>query len=116
MPIEEFFQEFEAWVVDPRNIDGMATDYDKMLMLYWVNKNLLAQSSLSNATKREGDEEHVRVWKEHNVDCLLMHRKIDIIARKIGIQFMPKALVEEGKSLVSLQVRSEGPSERHHVP
>ena len=42
MPIEEVHQEFEAWVVDPSNTDGMAAAYDRIPMLYRVNKNLLA--------------------------------------------------------------------------
>ena len=41
--------------------------------------NLFLHVSLSQEAKKEGDEELVRAWKDHNVDCQLMHRKIDLM-------------------------------------
>ena len=87
MPWEKLCCEVEAWVVDPSNTTGRVVAYDKLLILYLVNINLIAHSSLSIAAKQEGDEEPVRVWKEHNVDCHLMHIKTDIMATKMGIEF-----------------------------
>ena len=40
-------------------------------------------------SKSEGDEELVKVWKEHNSECHLMHQKIDVIIAKLGIPFYP---------------------------
>ena len=72
--------------------------------------------------KREGDEEPVRAWKEHNVECSkvkalsvnyhLMHRKVDHIVSFLGIvlyhpgmeQLATEGLVDtlEGGMLVPL--------------
>ena len=51
MPWEEFFREVEPWVVDLGNKDGRAVEYDILLILYGVNMNLIAHSSLSTASK-----------------------------------------------------------------
>ena len=74
-------------MVDPGNMVERIVNYDRMLMLYWVNMNLLTHSSLTTVAKLEGDEEPIRAWKEHNADCHLMHRKIDLMASHMGIQF-----------------------------
>ena len=36
-------------------------------------------------SKKEGDEEIVRDWKDHNEDCLLMHGKVNQISLGLGI-------------------------------
>ena len=36
-------------------------------------------------SKKEGDEEIVSDWKDHNEDCLLMHRKVNQITQGLGI-------------------------------
>ena len=81
MPIEELHREVEEWVVDLGNMTGREVAYDRMIMLYWVNKNLILHASLSNTTKRKGDEEPVRAWKDHNADyIILMHKSMGIMA------------------------------------
>ena len=50
---------------------------------------LVGHSSVAREAKCEGDEEPVKVWKEHNNECHLMHQKIDFIAAKLGIPFYP---------------------------
>ena len=79
-------------MLDPENIAGRATAYDRLLMLYWVNMKLIAYSSLRATTKWEGDGEPVRVWKEHNSYCRLMHRKIDLMDTKMGIQLFHRRM------------------------
>ena len=79
-------------------------------MIYWVIMNLVTQSNLSAAVKieeklaeimekKEGDEEPIKAWKEHNEECQnmqrkleslssyfhLMHRKVDQITSCMGI-------------------------------
>lgn len=73
--------------MDPGTTAGRATAYDRMVMLYWVTKNLLAHAIMTNMAKAQGDEERVRARKEHNADSRLMHLKIDAIAKKIGLTF-----------------------------
>ena len=78
-------------MVDFGNIARRVVSYDIFIILYWVNMNLISHSSLSTATKWEGDEELVSVWKDHNIDLRLMHRKIDIMATNMGIElFHPR--------------------------
>ena len=35
----------------------------------------------------EGDEEPVREWKHHNGEFHLMHKKVDVIASRLGVSF-----------------------------
>jgi len=96
IPVDELRSEVEDWVVDPGTTAGRATAYDRMVMLYWVTKNLLAHAIMTNMVKAQGDEEPVRAWKDHNVDSRLMHLKIDAIAKKIGLTFFdPRRGAEE---------------------
>ena len=81
-----------------------------MVMIHWVLMNLVSQANLKSVAiieeqlvvmlmKKEGDEDPVKDWKEHNkewrnilskvealsADCHLMHRKVDQIASCLGI-------------------------------
>ena len=51
MPREEMCPKVEYWVVEPGNIVGRVVAYDRLLILYWVNMNLITHSSLSPAAK-----------------------------------------------------------------
>ena len=66
-----------------------------MLMIYWVNMNLLSHSLVSREAKREGDEEPVKAWIEHNDDCHLMNRKIDVMGPHMGIPSYPVGEMQE---------------------
>ena len=79
MPIEYLRKEVGYWVVDLGTTVGRALAYDCLLMIYWVNMNLVGHSSVSMEAKHEGDEDSVKAWKKHNGDCHLMHRKIDVM-------------------------------------
>ena len=69
IPWENLRHEVEPWVVDPRNTAGRVTSYDRLIILYWVNMNLIMHCLLSAVAKWKGDEEPMRVWKDHNFDC-----------------------------------------------
>ena len=109
-PIEEVQEEVDGWVSDPGSTAGRALAYDRMVMIYWVLMNLVSQVNLKSMAiiegkmavmlaKKEGDEDLVKSWKEHNeecknildevealsMDCRLMHRKVDQIASCLGI-------------------------------
>ena len=96
MPIQELCKEVADWVVDLGTTASRESAYDHMLMIYWVNMNLVSHSLVSREAKREGDEETTRAWKEHNDDCHLMHRKIDVMAAHMGIPFYPAGVMQEG--------------------
>ena len=51
MPQDELCHEVEPWVVDLGNTAGRPVAYDKFLMLYWVNMNMIAHYSLNAAAK-----------------------------------------------------------------
>ena len=57
MPIQELRKEVADWVVDLGTTTGRESAYDHMLMIYWVNMNLLSHSLVSREAKHEGDEE-----------------------------------------------------------
>ena len=73
VPIEAMREEVEGWVADPGSMAGRASTYDQLVMLYWVIMNLLMNVSLILEVKRDGDEEFVKAWKDHNANCQLMH-------------------------------------------
>lgn len=87
LPVDELHSEVEDWVVDPGTTVGRATTYDRMIMVYWVTKNLLAHAIMINHNKAQGDKEPARAWKDHNANSCLMHLKIDAIAKKVGLAF-----------------------------
>ena len=49
--------------------------------------HLVGHSSIVRDAKSDGDVERVAVWKEHNSECHLMHKKIDMITTKLNIPF-----------------------------
>ena len=100
----------DGWVFDPGSTAGRASAHDHPVMIYWVLMNLVSQVNIKSVAiigeqleailaKREGDEEPVRAWKEHNAewskilnkvealsaDCRLMHRRVDQIVSFLGI-------------------------------
>ena len=89
MPTKTLHKEVVDWVLDLGTTVGKALAYDCLLMIYWVTMRLVGHSSVAREAKCEGDEEPVKVWKEHNNECHLMHQKIDFIAAKLGIPFYP---------------------------
>ena len=65
-PTKELHKEVVDWVIDQGNTTGRTSAYDCMLMLYWVNMQLIGNSSVTQEAKMEGDEEPIHGWKEHN--------------------------------------------------
>jgi hypothetical protein len=57
------------------------------------------------ANKEIGDKELARAWKEHNRDCQLMYKKIDIMASKMGIHFYRPPALGSGDLVLPLRVR-----------
>ena len=44
MPKDELRREVADWVLDPGSTAGRAATYDRLLMQYWVNMNLVSHS------------------------------------------------------------------------
>lgn len=89
MQAQEEFDSLTEWVQDPGSTRGRMTACDRMLATFWVTKGMLGRVLMERSAKDEGDTEPVRAWKEHNSDCRLMHRKVDVIGSKLGIKFLP---------------------------
>ena len=87
MPKEDLRWDVAEWVVDPGSTTGRAAAYDRLLMQYWVNMNLVGHSFMEWEAKSARDEEPVRAWKHHNGYCHLIHQKVDILASRLGISF-----------------------------
>ena len=87
MSLKDLHKEVADRVLDPGTMVGRAFIYDCLLMLYCVNICLVGHSSIAREAKFEGDVEPVKAWKEHNSECHLMHKKIDVIAAKLNIPF-----------------------------
>ena len=98
-------------MVDPGNTARRAMAYDRMLMLYWVNIKKNSHSSLTMATKQEGDKESVKPWKEHNVDCCLMHKKNRCHCFSHGHSVLSSSVRARGGSWSV----KDGKSARHHA-
>ena len=60
MPIQELRKEVVDWVVDLGTMTGRESAYDHMLMIYWVNMNLLSHSLVSREAKHEGDDDSIK--------------------------------------------------------
>ena len=73
IPVEDLCKEVSDWVVYQGNMVGRALVDNYLLMMYWVFMQLVQHSSISMESKREGDEEPARAWKEHNGECDMMH-------------------------------------------
>ena len=48
-------------------------------------KKLILHVSMRGVEKKKGDEELVRAWKDHNIDCRLIHHKIELIVSQLGL-------------------------------
>ena len=87
MPKEDLRWDVAEWVVDPGSTAGRAAAYDRLLMQYWVNMNLVGHSFMEWEANSAEEKEPVRVWKHHNGECHLIHQKVDILASRLGISF-----------------------------
>jgi len=87
---EPEFDDLAGWIHDPGKTYGRIGLYQRAISYYWASKCLLAKL-LVDQTQR-GKEQRAGVpiplWDSHYNDSRLMHKKLDVLAYKLGIKFV----------------------------
>lgn len=82
--------EFKQWVKDPRCTIGRLALYDRALAYYWAVKQMCGLLLDKKFTKEETEQEPIKMWKLHYRETHLIHIKLDAIAKKLGMPFLPQ--------------------------
>ena len=82
--------EHKQWVKDPGYTNGRLALYDRALAYYWAAKHLCGLLLTNNSAKEKEEHEPTKMWRPHYRETHMIHMKIDAIANKIGIPFLPK--------------------------
>jgi len=82
--------EYKQWVKDPGYTNGRLGLYDKALAYYWAAKHLCGLLLNKNSAKEKAEHEPIKTWRPHHRETHLIHMKIDAIASKLGMPFLPK--------------------------
>ena len=98
---EPEFDDLAGWIHDPGKTFGRLGLYQRAITYYWASKCLLAK--LMTDQKQRGMVP-APMWDSHYNDSRLMHRKLDVLAYKLGIKFVApepaltaKAAARKGK-------------------
>ena len=98
---EPEFDALAGWIHDPGKTFGRLGLYQRAITYYWASKCLLAK--LMTDQKQRGMVP-APLWDSHYNDSRLMHRKLDVLAYKMGIKFVApeptltaKATARKGK-------------------
>lgn len=98
---EPEFDDLAGWIHDPGKTFGRLGLYQRAITYYWASKCLLAK--LMTDQKQRGMVP-APLWDSHYNDSRLMHRKLDVMAYKLGIKFVApeptltaKAATRKGK-------------------
>jgi len=81
---------FKQWVKDPGYTTGRLALYDRALALYWANKQLISLLMDERSSKAGDEQKNDKIWRTHCRETHLVHIKLDIIAKKLGISFLPQ--------------------------
>ena len=103
---EPEFDDLAGWIHDPGKTYGRIGLYQRAISYYWASKCLLAKLLVDQEQK--GKEQRtglpIPLWDSHYNDSRLMHKKLDVLAFKMGIKFVApepalsaKASAREGK-------------------
>jgi len=82
--------EFKQWVKDPGYTTGRLALYDRALAYYWAAKQLYGMLLDKRSTKARSEREPEKLRKIHYKETHLVHIKLDVIAKKLGIPFLPQ--------------------------
>ena len=97
---EPEFNALADWIHDPGKTYGRLGLYQRSISYYWAAKCLLAK--MLEEKKQQGVERRtgvpVPLWDLHFNDARLMHKKMDVIARKLGIQFVAPEVALSAKA------------------
>ena len=87
---EPEFNDLASWIHDPGKTYGRIGLYQRAISYYWASKCLLAKTLVEQ--KQTGMEKRagvpVPLWDNHYNETRLMHKKLDVLAFKLGIKFI----------------------------
>lgn len=84
---EEEFKELAEWIQDPGSTYGRMTLYKRAISYFWAAKCIAARTAIAQKASTPKALAPAPLWNHHFNDARLMHKKIDIIAGKLGVQF-----------------------------
>jgi len=91
---ETDFNELANWIKDPGSTYGRLTLYQRAISYFWAAKCISARNAMAQRPSTPKALAPAPLWNHHFNDARLMHKKIDIIAGKLGIQFIaPEAFL-----------------------
>jgi len=90
---EPEFDALAEWIHDPGKTYGRIGLYQRSVSYYWAAKCLLGKLLAEQQQKGKAGKElkagvPVPLWDLHYNDARLMHKKLDVIAVKMGIRFV----------------------------
>lgn len=85
---EADFNELAEWIHDPGKTCGRISLYQRAITYFWVAKCLLAKMMVDQKRKEPRPGVPAPLWDLRFNDARLMHRKLDVIAHKMGIKFV----------------------------
>lgn len=103
---EPKFDDLAGWIHDPGKTYGRIGLYQRAISYYWASKCLLAKLLVDQKqrVKEQWAGVPIPLWDSHYNDSRLMHKKLDVLAYKLGIKFVApeptltaKASAREGK-------------------
>jgi len=81
------FNELADWIQDPGKTCGRLSLYQRAITYFWAAKCLMARAMTDQKRTDPRAEMQNLLWDIHYNDARLMHRKLDVIANKMGINF-----------------------------
>ena len=95
---EAEFNDIADWIHDPGKTYGRIGLYQRAVTYFWASKCLLAKMMADQKGKEPRHGIPVPLWDLHYNDARLMHKKIDVIAMKMGIRFVAPEVALSAKA------------------
>ena len=81
------FNELAEWIHDPGTTYGRMSLYQRAISYFWAVKCIADRTAVEQRPNVPKALAPAPLWNLHFNDARLMHKKINLIARKLGIQF-----------------------------
>lgn len=81
------FNELAEWIHDPGTTYGRMSLYQREISYFWAAKCISARTAMEQRPNVPKALAPAPLWNLHFNDARLMHKKIDLIAGKLGFQF-----------------------------
>jgi len=91
---EADFKNLAACIHDPGSTYGRVTLYQRAISYFWAAKCIAARSIIAQKPTTPKGLAPAPLWNHHFNETRLMHRKLDLIAGRLGVQFAaPEAVL-----------------------